>query len=153
MQVKYCNAECQRSHWSTHKKECKQRAAELRDEALFKDPPAKEDCHICFLPMPQKLICCISLPPATVMVVLIHNFAIANEELLLSSQGKEQYYQCCGHSICGGCIHSFRKSGIYVKCPFCNSEQGNKTDEEDVEEIMKQGWRQMRPALLCQDDK
>ena len=37
----------------------------LRDEALFKDPPVKEDCPICFLPMPKNLICCVSLPPAT----------------------------------------------------------------------------------------
>jgi hypothetical protein len=42
MSVKYCNAECQRNHWSTHKKVCKQRAAELRDEALFKDPPPNQ---------------------------------------------------------------------------------------------------------------
>ena len=56
MSVKYCNAVCQKKHWPIHKKECKLRAAELRDEALFKDPPAKEDCPICFLPMPFKLI-------------------------------------------------------------------------------------------------
>jgi hypothetical protein len=37
--VRDCNADCQRNHWSKHKKECKQRAAELRDETLFKDPP------------------------------------------------------------------------------------------------------------------
>jgi hypothetical protein len=43
MLVKYCNANCQRNHWPKHKKECKQRVAELRDEALFKDPPPKED--------------------------------------------------------------------------------------------------------------
>ena len=46
--VKYCDATCQRNHWKKHKKQCKQRAAELRDEALFKDPPPKEDCPICF---------------------------------------------------------------------------------------------------------
>ena len=52
MNVKYCNAECQKKHWLTHKTACKLRAAELRDEALFKDPPLKEDCPICFLPIP-----------------------------------------------------------------------------------------------------
>ena len=36
---------------------------ELRDEALFKDPPPQEDCAICFIPMPFKLIYCVSLPP------------------------------------------------------------------------------------------
>ena len=68
-------------HWATHKKECKQRAAELRDEALFKDPPSKEECPICFLPMPHKLLACISLPPATILSVPIYDFAIANEWL------------------------------------------------------------------------
>jgi hypothetical protein len=42
-------------YWPKHKKLCKQRAAELHDEALFKEPPPKEDCPICFLPMPGKL--------------------------------------------------------------------------------------------------
>jgi hypothetical protein len=79
MQAKYCNAECQLKHWPTHKKDCKLRAAELRDEALFKDPPPKEDCPICFLPMPEKLICCMSLPPATISAVPINDFVQANE--------------------------------------------------------------------------
>jgi hypothetical protein len=120
MQVRYCNAECQRNHWPTHKNQCKQRAAELRDEALFKDPPPKEDCPICFLPMPNKLICCVSLPPATIASVPIRDFANANEEL--AKVPIEQYFPCCGKSICGGCIHSFRKSGNTRKCPFCNSD-------------------------------
>jgi hypothetical protein len=56
-------------------------AAKLHNVALFKDPPAKEDCPICFLPMPYKLISCITLPPATIMSVPVYDFAIANEEL------------------------------------------------------------------------
>ena len=36
--VKYCNATCQKAHRPVHMKECKKRAAELRDEALFKKP-------------------------------------------------------------------------------------------------------------------
>jgi hypothetical protein len=56
MLVKYRDATGQRKHWATHKIECKRRAAELHDEALFKDPPAKEDCQICFLPIPVD--CC-----------------------------------------------------------------------------------------------
>ena len=81
MLVSYCNAKCQKNHWSKHRRDCKIRAAELRDEALFKDPPPKEDCPICFLPMPAKLISCISLPPATLSSVPINDFAIANVEL------------------------------------------------------------------------
>jgi hypothetical protein len=50
-----------------HKIVCKRGAAELRDGALFKDPPAKDERPICFLPMPVKLICSISLSPATII--------------------------------------------------------------------------------------
>jgi len=78
MLVRYCNAACQANHWPTHKPACKQRAAELRlrdDEALFKVPPAKEDCPICcFLTMQKKMIFCYSLPDATVSSVPIYDF-------------------------------------------------------------------------------
>jgi hypothetical protein len=134
MLVKYCNADCQKNHWPTHKYECKQRAAELRDEALFKDPPAKEDCPICFLPMPVKLVCCVSLPPATLTSVPIFDLAQANEEL--AAEATEQYYSCCGKSICGGCVHSFTESGNDDRCPFCNAKM-SKTAEEEIKQTMK----------------
>ena len=135
MIVKYCNVKCQKKHWSKHKKICKQRAAELRDEALFQDPPAKEDCPICFLPMPVKLIACMTLPPATLFSVPIFDFAMANEEL--ANIGTETYYSCCGKSICGGCFYSCCQSGNIDNCPFCNADRRGKTDEERVEEMMK----------------
>ncbi|KAL7540297.1 hypothetical protein ACHAXR_010007 [Thalassiosira sp. AJA248-18] len=50
--VKYCNVTCQKAHRPKHKKECKKRAAEIFDEALFKTPPPNEDCPICFLRLP-----------------------------------------------------------------------------------------------------
>ena len=134
MRAKYCNAACQLNHWPTHKKECKLRAAELRDEALFKDPPPKEDCPICFLPMPQKLFSCVTLPPATISSVPIYDFAIANQEL--ANKQIEEYYPCCGKIFCRGCSYSSRKYGNY-KCPFCNADCGNTTEEEEVAEMMK----------------
>ena len=133
--VKYCNVNCQRNHWPKHKKECKLRAAELHNEALFKDPPAKEDCPICFLPMPTKLIACVSLPPATTSSVPIYDFAMANEEV--ANINMETYYSCCGKSVCVGCVHSFIKSGNSGKCPFCKSDSMSKTNGERFEELMK----------------
>jgi TPR repeat protein len=49
----------------------------------------------------------------------------------------EKYYECCGKSICVGCIHSFAVSGNYEKCPFCKAVRIGKTDNERVEELMK----------------
>jgi hypothetical protein len=68
--------------------DCKLRAAVLRDEALFKDPPAKEDCPICFLPKTIELLSCVSLPPATISSVPIYDFVnghrgLADEALAL----------------------------------------------------------------------
>jgi len=59
MSVKYCNAACKKKHRHKHKKECERRVSELHDEKLFKQPPQKEDCPICFLRLPN-------LPPGTV---------------------------------------------------------------------------------------
>ena len=62
-------------------------------------------------------------------------FAIANEGL--AEKTTEEYYPCCGKSICAGCIHSFRESGNSDRCPFCNAERMGKTDEVMVEKVMK----------------
>jgi len=53
--VKYCSAECQKVDRPMHKKECKKRAAELHDEALFKEHPPTEDCPICMIPVPLEI--------------------------------------------------------------------------------------------------
>jgi TPR repeat protein len=85
--------------------------------------------------MPKKLICCISLPPATISSVPIHDFAEANEEL--ADEEMYGYYYCCGKLICAGCLYSFRESGNIGTCPFCNSDRSGKTDEERVEDMMR----------------
>ena len=65
-QVKYCNAVCKKVHKKKHKKDCEEYqrlaaerrtdelrgAAELHDIELFKQPPPKEDCPICFQRLP-----------------------------------------------------------------------------------------------------
>jgi TPR repeat protein len=85
--------------------------------------------------MPHQLIACVSLPPATITSVPIYDYALANEGL--ASKATEQYYSCCGKHICGGCVESFDKSGNLGKCPFCNSERADKTDEDVLEQMMK----------------
>jgi len=57
--VMYCNAACKKKHRHKHKIKCEEhlrlaaeRAAELHDEKLFKQPPPLEDCLICMQRMP-----------------------------------------------------------------------------------------------------
>jgi TPR repeat protein len=66
--------------------------------------------------------------------VPIYDYEVTNEEL--ASKAAEDYYTCCGKSICGGCIYSFRMSGNNEKCPFCKGVN-IRTDGERVEEIMR----------------
>ena len=82
-----------------------------------------------------KLINCVSLPPATLSFVPIYVFAVANEGF--AQMETEEYFTCCWKCICKGCVHSLQKSGNHGKCPYCNSDQVGKTDEEMVEEILK----------------
>jgi hypothetical protein len=85
--------------------------------------------------MPYKLIACISLPPASILSIPIYDFAVANEKL--ATLETEHYYSCCRKSICGGCLDSFRKSGNNEKCAFCKAYVRGKTDDKQVEELMK----------------
>ena len=51
----YCNAACKKKHRHKHKKDCEEHqrlAAKLHDEKLFKQPPPKEDCSLCFIRLP-----------------------------------------------------------------------------------------------------
>ena len=75
--VKYCSDECQNTHKSDHAEDCKKRAAELRDELLFKQPEGScyGDCPICCLPLP----------------IGAHSAALN---------------VCCSKIICQGCEHA-----------------------------------------------
>eukprot|EP00984_Skeletonema_dohrnii_P008081 scaffold2958_cov162-Skeletonema_dohrnii-CCMP3373.AAC.1 len=46
--VRYCSVRCQRKHRPRHKQACKKRAAELRDELLFRQPESSHlgDCPL-----------------------------------------------------------------------------------------------------------
>jgi hypothetical protein len=54
--VRYCSDECLQDHRPEHEAKCEERAAELRDEILFRQPEGSHlgvgDCPICCLPFP-----------------------------------------------------------------------------------------------------
>ena len=81
--VRYCGVKCQKEHRSKHKRECKKRAAELRDEILFRQPESSHlgDCPICCLPL--------SYDPKT-----------------------STMYSCCSKYICNGCDYANHKREV-----------------------------------------
>jgi TPR repeat protein len=66
--------------------------------------------------------------------VPIYDYAKANEEL--AGKSTEAYFSCCERKFVKVAYTPFM-SGNDEKCPFCNSEQSGKTEEERVQEIMK----------------
>ena len=124
--VRYCSVKCQKEHRSKHKKECKKRAAELRDEILFKQP---ENTHLGDCP-----ICCLPL------------------SLDLSKSGLNS---CCSKVICHGCNYANQKrefeGGLQKKCAFCRKAV-RKTNEEANKQMMKR-IEANDPFAMCQMGK
>ena len=110
--VRYCSVDCQKNHRPQHKRTCKKRLVELRDEKLFKQPDGSYlgDCPICCLPFP------LGLAKSSISIML----------------------ECCSKWVCKGCLHanmlrSLEKSGSFGhKCPFCREPTvcSNATMEE-----------------------
>ena len=106
--VSYCGIKCQKEHRSKHKRDCKKRAAELRDELLFKQPESSHlgDCPICSLPL--------SLDVTKLTV---------NE--------------CCSKRICNGCNYANHireeEARCRKKCLFCREPLPN--TEEEAEKL------------------
>jgi len=91
--VKYCGVDCQKAHRKQHKKACKQRAAELKDEQLCSqgnDRPEGDFCPICTLP--------IQFP----------------------MEEHSAFNCCCMKRICHGCNLAYQKRGM-KDCPFCRT--------------------------------
>ncbi len=92
--VRYCSDDCQQDHKSQHEEECKKRAAELRDELLFKQPESthKGECPICCVPLPH-------------------------------DGDKATIYECCSKEICNGCVYAdfarIREGVLKYACAFC----------------------------------
>ena len=124
--VKYCGVECQRNHRPQHKRACKKRAAELKDEVLFKQPESSYvgDCPICCLPMPVP----------------------KSQDTVRSS-----LYACCSKVVCNGCIYANYlrefEARLPRSCPFCRHPTP-KTDEESHQLEMKR-IEANDPVALC----
>ncbi len=104
--VKYCSVECQKIHRPQHKKACKKRAAEIRDDDLFTQPDGSHlgECPICCLP--------------------------------LSLDGtKSVINSCCCKAICKGCDYANQKrekeQGLEYTCPYCREELPDTQEEAD----------------------
>ena len=103
--VKYCSVDCQKIPRKLHKKACKERAAELKDEKLYSqghERPEGEFCPICSLAIP---------------------FTV-DEHCTHSS-----FYSCCMKTVCNGCGLAGLKRGLGPACPFCRAAP-SKNDEE-----------------------
>jgi hypothetical protein len=109
--VKYCCVVCQKNHRPQHKKACKKRMAEIRDDRLFTQPEESHlgECPICCLPNPLDL-------------------------------SKSGIMSCCCERICDGCCHANQKreieQGLEQRCAFCR-EPMPKMEEEANQNFMK----------------
>ena len=88
--VKYCSVACQKSHRKQHKQECRERAAELKDEALFSRGHESwyGECPICMLPLPL-------------------------------DNTQSGLHACCSKRICSGCELAAIERGMNKICAFC----------------------------------
>jgi len=104
--VRYCSDKCQEDHRPNHEAMCKERAAELRDELLFKQP---ESSHLGDCP-----ICCVPLSLGT---------------------NKFVTYFCCSKLVCNGCttanmMRQFDERTAF-ECPFCRQLYAESKEESD----------------------
>ncbi|EJK60774.1 hypothetical protein THAOC_18816 [Thalassiosira oceanica] len=99
--VKYCSVDCQKNHLKKHKKACKERAAEFKDEKLYgqgHERPAFGYCPICFLAIP------------------------------IRTQDHSVFYSCCMKSVCDGCCIMAFEQGYGADCPFCRTPEAENDD-------------------------
>ena len=102
--VLYCSDECEADHRQQHEEACKRRAAELRDEMLFKEPESSclGDCPICFLPLPH-------------------------------DQKKSTLTVCCSKTICNGCYYTHAlRNPLKQTCAFCRHPAAKSDAELDL---------------------
>ena len=121
--VRYCSDACQELHRPEHAGKCRKRAAELRDEILFKQPESNHfgDCPICCLPVPI-------------------------------DEQQTVFMTCCSKRICLGCIYTNQereiKGRLQQKCPFCREPAPDRYEEHN-RRLMKR-IEANDPAAMCE---
>ena len=120
--VKYCSVDCQKNHRKQHKKACKKRMAEMRDNNLFSQP---EEIHLGECP-----ICCLPLP---------------------LDESKFGVNSCCSKRICNGCYYANKlrewEQGPEQRCPFCR-EPVPKTEEGGIQNNLMKRVKANDPIAL-----
>jgi tetratricopeptide (TPR) repeat protein len=112
--VKYCSDKCQQEHRPKHEAMCKKRAAELRDEILFRQPESSDlgDCPICFLPLP-----------------------------IYTDSEKSVLMTCCIKIICKGCHYANAlrelKERLEQTCPFCRHPVPTTKEEMETNKMKR----------------
>jgi len=107
--VKYCGVDCQKVHRKQHKKACKERAAELKDEELYNQGTERVEADFCPL-------CLLATP--------------------IPMNEHSRFYTCCMKRVCDGCIYAAKKGGLGKRCPFCRILAPD-NDAEMVEMMQK----------------
>eukprot|EP00984_Skeletonema_dohrnii_P032870 scaffold27815_cov78-Skeletonema_dohrnii-CCMP3373.AAC.1 len=122
--VRYCSDECLKEHKLQHKEACEKRAAELRDELLFKQPESSHlgDCPICMIPLPLY-------------------------------ETKSTINQCCSKTMCTGCNYANQmreiEGSLQQRCPFCRKPMPSNAEECD-----KQRMKRIQindPVAICRE--
>jgi hypothetical protein len=121
--VKYCSVDCQKNHRPQHKKACKKRAAEIKDDRLFTLP---ESTHLGECP-----ICCLPLPLHVTKWVL---------------------NSCCCQRICRGCNFANKnreiERGLEHKCAYCREKLPN--TQEEIDQNYKKRVKANDPVAMRQ---
>ena len=119
--ARYCSDTCKENNRPEHEEACKKRAAELRDELLFRQPESSHrgDCPICQLPFPLDISRCV-------------------------------YHSCCSKFACMGCVianmRRLRDERLEHSCPFCRDV----TRKSDVKKMFMKRIQANDPSAMSQ---